>query len=282
MNNTHDGYDLFLNLAEKLMRVREGDASDAGTKTTLIDTNMIDPPIDNHPIGGTIFIDDEDSVGIITDWDQGTTTFTFVNQVADRSAATASGDHYHWTYKDFTYWDLLTALNETIRNLPPLPKTWEDGAFVTVANQADYTIQPELPTVINELHKVWIATDTASPYFYVECPFWHIVNTNTLRFNVDAIPNVGDLRIRLGYPSYPAQLSNYQSDLDAKYDIEWVTWDAAWRAMRSKMKEQKGHSKFTIADYEAAVGHSVRERAQGVKKLPRMWVKQQLSPLQGI
>ena len=268
MKVTHKGYDIMLAAAQILGKGEYGKATAGGNQITLIDAGLPVYPADDTDNGGIIFIADEDFAGRIVDWDASTYKWTFE---AGHTGNTAIGDLYFAFDKTYTYHDLLAAANEVIRVLPPLPYTWEDAAFVTVADQKQYDVlaQPEMPVLANEITAIWIANSTDAPYDYEEYPYWDHMN-GKLEFWDGKIPAIADRRIKFMYPYRPSALSDHQSTLDGIYHIDWVAWETAKVALRNRLKKTEGHSKFVIADYEATLQTAAKMRARHRKNIPRL------------
>ena len=229
-------FDLTLMLARLITDVTDGVAT-GGSDTTLIDTLFpVAAPPDDHYNNGTIWMRscaNEGKTAVITDWAQGTYTFSF----ATLGMLNAAGDLYSAATSDYPRHQLRQFINRALSDIGRVPATYEDATFVTVANQEEYT----LPSGVSDIYQVWIANGTTTPYDYVPHYGW-TVRDGKLRFDTNSAPAVDSYRIRLIYPSTPSWLTTDAGTISDFLNPERVVWKAAvhalrWRMMRTRQDE---------------------------------------------
>lgn len=229
--------DILLKLSIILKSARHSTSNGTGSTTTLVDSRMTIEP-DNFFNGGTIWFKSgalDGKTAVITDFDSSSGTFTFPTQ----TAIVASGISYSVASPMYSREDLVSAINQALTTLGPLPTIYDDVAFITVADQEEYT----LPTGVCNIKKVLIATSLVAPYNYSENNGW-FENNGSLFFDMD-IPSTADFLIRLYYEAPHAEVN---LDADAITDAlhpDLVIWTAAVNALLNRAGVAENSEPFT-------------------------------------
>jgi len=258
-------FDATLRTAQKLNSVYKGTAT-GGSTTTLVDTGIFDPPGDTWYPGGTIWFQSGNNDGVskvVTDWDQSTKTFTF-----GTAAAVVAGVTYSVADKTFPRHVLIQAVNAALYDMR-LPKVYENASFVTVANQQAYT----LPTGVDDLKQVFIASYQASPYYYFPSAGWRVLD-GELVFDTGWIPELDDYRIKLVYyTNVETALTADDDTIDAALNLEGIAWNAAVNALRWRYQRVKDNEPtLTVFLQEAiarAEGQARKYRVKHINRSPR-------------
>lgn len=174
-------FDLLLKILRKTGKLYEGDgyacAATVGTTSTVICTNLTQ--IDDYWKNGIVGIL-HDAAGASAapekesrDISGFTATSDTVAVYSPFSVAPASGDTFFITRKlanGIGKATLLACLDEALRWYGKAPH--EDTSLTTAYNTQQYT----LPVGVDEttLFQVWLATQTADPYQYVQINEWHV------------------------------------------------------------------------------------------------------------
>lgn len=210
-----------LDLARVLGDVIEG-AATGGSTTSLTDTNKITKR-SGVLSPGTLWLLDcaqaslEGLVLTITGHDKNTVSFTTLPQTV-----TANDTYALLDGMKFMRSHLEAAVNLAVAALDEFTQYYTDAAFVTVANQQDYT----LPTGIQNIVGVEIARSKTTPYKFREHRGWRELADGTLRFR-RRIPPLDDFLIRLAYNSKHARLEAVTDEINAGVNPTRLTYEAA-------------------------------------------------------
>jgi len=241
--------EILLKTAECLKGLRYSISTDTGTQTTLIDAAMDEP--DGFFDGGTIWFLSGDLAGktaIITDWDEDTHTFTFASQ------SIAPGNVIKYAAFDANYRRdaLIAAVNSALSALGPLPTITVDATLVTVAAQEEYT----LPTGVNNIKRVEIASNLTEPYGYVENTGW-FESGGSLWFDLET-PATAGYQIRLYHEEAHDRVEEDDDVIDDLLHPDMVSWNAAVIALISRTgisENSEPHTKemLSYARQQAAI-----------------------------
>ena len=251
---------MILRTAECLKGLRYSTSTAAGTTTTLVDTGMTEP--DEFFNGGTIFFLSGTLIGlsaVITDWDLATNTFTFSTQ----SGAPGSGVSYAALDANYPREALVQAINGALSELGHYPVFYNEAAFVTVADQEEYT----LPAGVYNVKKVFIAANDAEPYEFQENFGW-LESAGSLIFDMDT-PAESDKRIRI-YHEAPHPIVTEDSDaiMDCIHP-ELLAWTAAYRAALTR----SGYAENSEAYTKELLSFAQQKSLQMRKHPIRHWQK---------
>ena len=254
-------FELTLKLAMILRNGRTGVAS-GGSTTTLVDSTMTNEP-DDFFNGGTIWFKSAPLAAksaVITDFDGSTGTFTFATQ----TAAVVSGVSYVAAGPVYTREDLVSAINQALTTLGPLPMIYEDAAFITVAEQEEYV----LPAGVYNVKKVFIASSTEEPYGWGENSGWFERN-GSLWFDMEA-PGSDDFLIRLYYEEPHDEVSLDADTISDALHPDLITWTAANYAVLNRAGVAENSEPFT----KEMISYSQQQRsAMTIRHKPKHWQK---------
>jgi len=211
--------DIMLKLSIILKAARHSTSNSTGSTTTLIDSRMIGEP-DDFFNGGTIWFKSgtlDGKTAVISDFDGTTGTFTFPTQ----TAVVASGVSYSAAGPMYSREDLVASINQALTSIGPLPTIYEDAAFITVADQEEYT----LPTGVNNIKKVFIASSLVAPYGWAENTGW-FENNGSLWFDME-IPSTADMLIRLYYEEPHDEVNLDADEISDALHPDLIIWTAA-------------------------------------------------------
>jgi len=206
--------DVMLSVAKTLGGVVQSTAT-AGSTLYLTDSTLGANAEQYN--GGTLFITSGSNSGAIR------TVSTFIeNKFTWTDAFTtpiSAGVTYAAVNETFPRFVLSQGINEVLQNTYI---TLIDETLVTVAEQEDYT----LPTGVNDVRRVEIATNDTAPYTYKPSHYWEEMN-GTLRFYTNA-PGDDAKKIRLFYAGCHGALAE-TGTVNAAIDRDWLIWAAvAW------------------------------------------------------
>ena len=251
---------MILKVSECLRGLRYS-TSTLSTVSTLVDSVMVDEP-DHFFKGGTIFFLSGALVGktaVITEFSESTGTFTFDTQLS----APGTGVLYAVSQAMYPRELIIAVINKALSSIGPFPNIYEDPLFITVANQESYA----LPTGISNVKKVFIASNTSSPYNWQENTGW-FENNGSIYFDMEQ-PATADMRIRLYYELFPATLD---SDTDAIYygvHPDLIMWTAAHYATLIRSGVSENSEPFT----KEMVTFTQQKMQECSKYLPKHWQK---------
>lgn len=202
-----------LKVVKRVCPVYYGTATD-GTDTTLVDSANAEQP--RFWDGGLMWLLSGDNAGkwieILT---YGNNIFTFRESIgADDIAA---GDKYAVITSEWKRNLLRDAVNEACKNVGKI-YTYDDTLTI-VENQEEY----ELPTGVFDVRDVEIATNSTSPYTWVQHNYWR-ERDGILVFHIDHLPDVEDNLIRVWY-------ATTHPDLDDDDELYWTIDDIQWSAV---------------------------------------------------
>lgn len=249
-----------LKLAEVLKGLRYGVTTEAGSITTLVDSNMNEP--DNFFNNGTIFFTSGALAGktaVITDYDETTFTFTFATQ----TVAPGLGSRYAVLQAVYTREALVAGINQAITTINPLPKITDDATFITVANQEEYT----LPSGVSNIKKVEIATSLTSPYSFSENSGWFEVN-GTLYFDME-IPATSGYQIRLYHETDHASVNADADEISEVIHPDLLTWTAAHYCVLTRSGYSENDEPYT----KEMIGLTQQKMLQMQKHAPKRFRK---------
>lgn len=287
MSNTL--FSLTLLLARRLpgLSVIDSTASGGGV-TSLVDSNFpmfqgvaaAAPPNDFY-IGGTLWMKDcpshdtiaegllEGKTLQITDSAfsaTNTETFTFATITPIDVHA---GDLYAVATKDYPRTQLRSAINDALRKMGGRDLTYENAAYITVADQMTY----DLPTDVFNVKRLWIASSTTAPYDYIEIDRsrWREMNNDIVFRDFEQQGEAG-WRIKLLYNVPLAELTADTDTVPDLYNVDWIIWGAAveilrWRDgvtkgqdadVRTKLVEAMAQERQHIANYRDQLGNELR------------------------
>ena len=258
------GFEILLETALMLKDYKYGTAT-GGDTNSLLDTSMVDPPPDDHYLGGTIFVTNGDNgpvSDVIDGWDQSAYDFTLATTQSNNYAA--NDLYYAFTKRYHTRDKLLSYVNKAIRELPWIDKV--DTSITTVTDQAAY----DLPTNGIIVQKVEIAQATSSPFYYKPCPFWKLQYDGTndqLVFDEWAIPKLDSYKVKITYRLYPSEITGDASTVHDWYDQNWIASIAAYRALMPLIDATKGKDSFIVTRYEDAKRKMERLEEEHKKRL---------------
>jgi hypothetical protein len=170
-----------------------------------------------------------DKSAAITDWDLATKTFTFATQ-----SALVAGVLYAASPWDFPRDKLIEAINKALQSLDNIPN--EDVTLTTVESQEEYAV----PSGAEDLRRVEIATETATPYRYYILHHWSVMpGTGKLRLPWDVADYLETgYKMRLTYIGRHTDLTTDAGVVSAYIHPDVVKWGAAVHALREKIAKR--------------------------------------------
>jgi hypothetical protein len=251
---------MLLRTAECLKGLRYSISTGDGTSTTLVDTAMDEP--DGFFDGGTIFFLSGTLEGLtarVSDWDATTHTFTFTEQ-----ASVPGGDcEYAVMNSQYPREGLIAAINGALSELGDYPMIYENAAFITVADQEEYT----LPLGVFNIKKVFIATSTTDPYEYQENFGW-LENSGTLVFDMDT-PGDSGYRIKLYYEAPHNRVTQDSDDIQDTIHPDLLAWTAAYRAALNRAGFAENSEPYT----KELLSYAQQKSLQMRKHIIKHWQK---------
>lgn len=259
-----------LKVSRLLMTVVEG-AATGGSTTTLVDTAfpwLIDgtnPPQNDYFNGGTLWFIDGANAGltaVVSDWDRATKTATF-----PAMAAVAAGNLYAIAPKDWPRFALRQAVNQALDEIGNVDRQYSDAAFVTVANQMDYT----LPAGISDVRRVEVAQSTTAPYEYMIHSHYREIG-GAIQFVKGFEPGSSGHRIRLTYNTPVAHLTTDTGTIPDLINRNWLTWESVVQALRWRVRQTKTAEKDFVSLLNEALGRAEAKAAAyraNMEQMPR-------------
>jgi hypothetical protein len=251
-----------LDLAREITDVMDSAATASGSTTpfiTLIDTSMpIATPASDWYNNGTIFFTSgvvtTGNLGLtrrITDFDNGTGTFTF----AAITARTVALDTYSVMTKAWPYYALRQAVNKALTEIGDVDK--QDITTTAVTDQLSYT----LPTGIFNIKKVELATSLTDPLNYIDLSHWHEVN-GTIQFDAGHAPSVDTYILRLTYNVPPSEITADTTAIPTNINPIYLKWMSVCEAYRWRLHKIKNDDPTTTTMMNEALQKAEKKAAE--------------------
>ena len=226
--------DMVLDVMKEVMEVIEGVCDDAGTISTLKDSNRTEK---NGTFNkGTIFILSGDNAGVMLE------VKGFMDQtitVDAQSSAFASGDRYAIANADYPLWKVKQSINTVLGDVLGV-----DESLSYVANDYQYT----LPTLSGQVVGVELVDDLGeSAERAVPSAHWK-VRRGELIFDYGFGGKDGDT-IRLLVKGAHDELVDGDDEINAALNDKKILWDAAVDVLQWGYRKYKDQPGKRVEDY---------------------------------